>query len=105
MTDNIRRSIYITTEISEQINRYAAAKNITFNQSIRILLENSLDVETAKANQSVIRQYIHEEVENSIAPYMSRIEGKMPRGTTTLKCRMRLMRVLPEAGVRAEQRE
>jgi hypothetical protein len=79
MTDNIRRSIYITPEMSEQVCKYAAAKNITFNQAIRILLENSLDTEAAKANQSVIRRYIHEEIENSIAPYMSRIEGKMEK--------------------------
>ena len=43
--------------------------------AVRLLIEESLDVEAARANQSLIRNYIHEEVNNSLGPYMSQITG------------------------------
>ena len=42
MSDNIRRSIYLAPEMSEQIETYAAAKHIPFNQAVRQLVEKSL---------------------------------------------------------------
>jgi hypothetical protein len=79
MSDNIRRSIYLTPEMSEQIETYAAAKHITFNQAVRQLVEKSLTLTSYADGESMIRQYIHEEVNNSLGPYMSQINGILER--------------------------
>lgn len=59
MSDNIRRSIYLTLEMSEQIETYAAAKHIPFNQAVRQLVEKSLTLTSYADGESMIRQYIH----------------------------------------------
>lgn len=79
MSDNIRRSIYLTPEMSEQIETYAAAKHIPFNQAVRQLVEKSLTLTSYADGESMIRQYIHEEVNNSLSPYMSQINGILER--------------------------
>ena len=79
MSDNIRRSIYLTPEMSEQIETYAATKHIPFNQAVRQLVEKSLTLTSYADGESMIRQYIHEEVNNSLGPYMSQINGILER--------------------------
>lgn len=75
MNQNIRKTIHLNEDTIDQINILAASKHINFSEAVRHLIEESLDVEAARANQSLIRNYIHEEVNTSLGPYMSQITG------------------------------
>lgn len=75
MSDNVRRSIYLTPEMAEQIDIYANSKCIPFNQAVRQLVEKSLSLTAYSEGENTVRQFIHEEVNNSLGPYMSQITG------------------------------
>ena len=75
MSDNVRRSIYLTPEMAEQIDIYANSKCIPFNQAVRQLVEKTLSLTAYSEGENTVRQFIHEEVNNSLGPYMSQITG------------------------------
>ena len=79
MNQNIRKTVHLNEDTIEQINLLAASKHINFSEAVRLLIEESLDINAARANQSMIRNYIHEEVNNSLGPYMSQISGILER--------------------------
>lgn len=72
MNENTRRSIYITPELTEQVNTYAAAKGVNFNQAVRLLLEKGLTVTAFADGENMIRGYIRDEIERSGGYYWER---------------------------------
>ena len=79
MSENVRRSIYLTPEMAEQIDIYANSKCIPFNQAVRQLIEKSLTLTAYSEGENTVRNFIHEEINNSLGPYMSQINGILER--------------------------
>lgn len=74
-----QKPIAMSDEMIESVEKFAAQKHINFSEAVRHLLDESLDTEAARANQSLIRNYIHEEVNNSLGPYMSQFNAAIER--------------------------
>lgn len=74
-----QKPIAMSDDMIEAVERFASQKHINFSQAVRHLLESSLDTEAARANQDMIRQYIHEEINNSLGPYMSQLSAAIER--------------------------
>ena len=74
-----QKPIAMSDEMIESVEKFAAQKHINFSEAVRHLLDESLDAEAARANQSLIRNYIHEEVNNSLGPYMSQFNAAIER--------------------------
>ena len=70
MAQNIKRSICLTPEMLEELQRFAASKNITVAEAIRFLLERGLSLSFFTEEQNTIRQFIREEIENVLAVVM-----------------------------------
>lgn len=70
---NPHRSVVLTEELMESLNKYAAKKHTTVSEVIRKFVEQGLSVETYNAEQSKIRAYIREEVETTLTPYLERL--------------------------------
>lgn len=71
------RSVVLTNDLVDALNKYAAKNHSTVSQTIRQFIEQGLSVETYENHQSEIRKYIREEIENTlnviIKPYMERL--------------------------------
>ena len=74
-----QKPIAMSDEMIESVEKFAAHKHINFSEAVRHLLDESLEAEAARANQSLIRNYIHEEVNNSLGPYMSQFNAAIER--------------------------
>lgn len=70
MAQNIKRSICLTPAMLEELQRFAASKNITVAEAIRFLLERGLSLSFFTEEQNTIRQFIREEIENVLAVVM-----------------------------------
>lgn len=74
---NPHRSVVLTDDLAEALNKYAAQNHTTASQAIRQFIEQGLSVETYEKHQSEIRSYIREEIENTLSvvikPYMDRL--------------------------------
>ena len=70
-----QKPIAMTEEMIEAIDKYAAKHNTNFSNAVRLLIDSSLDTDAARANENMIRQYIREELDICIAPYLKKIEG------------------------------
>ena len=70
MAQNIKRSICLTPEMLEELQRFAASKNITVAEDIHFLLQRGLSLSFFTEEQNTIRQFIREEIENVLAVVM-----------------------------------
>lgn len=84
---NPHRSVVLTDELLDTLNRYAAKNHITGSQAIRQFVEQGLSLESYKQQQTEIRKYIREEIEtvlpNIIKPYMERLIKMQANATRT----------------------
>lgn len=84
---NPHRSVVLTNELMDSLDRYAAREHITGSQAIRQFIEKGLSIETYTQQQSEIRRYIREEIENVlpmiIKPYMERLIKMQANATRT----------------------
>lgn len=70
---NPHRSVVLTDELLESLNKYAAQKHTTVSEAIRGFIEQGLSIETYNAEHSKIRGYIREEIEITLTPYLERL--------------------------------
>lgn len=81
------RSVVLTDELMDALDKYAATKHITGSQAIRQFVEQGLSVESYKQHQTEIRSFIREEIETvlpmQIRPYMERLIKMQANATRT----------------------
>lgn len=74
---NPHRSVVLTDELMDALNRYSAKNHITSSQAIRQFIEKGLSIESYEQHQTEIRKYIREEIETVLPivmkPYMERL--------------------------------
>lgn len=77
MNENIRRSMYLSTDMLDEIKRYASTKHIQTNEAIRRIIRRGLSLQTISDEQDTVRKYIREEIENTLSvaikPFMERL--------------------------------
>lgn len=84
---NERRAVVFSRSQIEALDKYAAANHITKSEAIRQFVDKGLSIETYTQQQSEIRRYIREEIENVlpmiIKPYMERLIKMQANATRT----------------------
>ena len=70
-----QKPIAMSDDMIENIEKVAAQKKMNFSEAVRYLLDDSINIEATIENQSLIRNFIHEEVNNSLGMFMSQING------------------------------
>lgn len=78
---NPHRSVVLSNELVESLNKYAAQKRTTVSEAIRGFIEQGLSIETYNTEQSKIRGYIREEIETTITPYLERLIKMQAKAT------------------------
>ncbi len=83
MSENIQRSMYISPDIAEEINRYAISQNICTNEAVRRLLKRGLSLHTIGEEQDTVRKYIRDELNIVIPmilkPFMDKLDKSIER--------------------------
>ena len=84
---NSRHTAYLTQDLVEEIQRYAATGHITMNEAMRQLIRRGLSLHTISEEQDTVRKYIREEIETvlpiAIKPFMERLIKMQANATRT----------------------
>lgn len=84
---NSRHTAYLTQDLIDEIQRYAASRHITMNESIRQLIRRGLSLHTFSDEQDTVRKYIREEIETVlptvVKPFMERLIKMQANATRT----------------------
>lgn len=63
MSQNIKRSVCLSSGMLDELQRFASVRNITVAQAIRYLLERGLSLTMFTEEQETIRRFIREEIQ------------------------------------------
>lgn len=63
MSQNIKRSVCLSSGMLDELQRFASGRNITVAQAIRYLLERGLSLTMFTEEQETIRRFIREEIQ------------------------------------------
>lgn len=84
---NLERSVVMSQEMADALNKYSSKMNISTSQAIRLFIEQGLSVDSYKSHQTEIRNYIRDEIETVlpviIKPYMERLIKMQANATRT----------------------
>lgn len=74
---NERRAVVLSSSQLESLDKYAASKHITKSEAIRQFIDKGLAIETYEQNQTEIRKYIREEIENVVSIVMKQYMDRL----------------------------
>lgn len=63
MSQNIKRSVCLSSGMLDELQRFASGRNITVAQAIRYLLKRGLSLTMFTEEQETIRRFIREEIQ------------------------------------------
>lgn len=66
MENRIRRTIYITEDMLNEITNLATSRHIGVNEAFRIVIKRGISLQAAVDGQDEIRKYIREEIETTL---------------------------------------